>query len=220
MFQRIQRTLKPVHNQALTQVHITRSSAHLHPTTGKTFTRNETIIVNTRQRLEAAIIARNRKHFAQAHNTPWHNPPFLHINSNTDYSLHSADGTPLDTTLCFPETETILKVLQERSTPHQWSHELSFRDFISGLLHWRESTSTSPSGRHLGVYKALVTAHINSSGEFDGPPPPLGSRLLTPTHDSEPTTQEKATQILQSVHSLAALAHTIRFLPSALDTSG
>jgi hypothetical protein len=34
--------------------------------------------------------------------------------------------------------------------------EISEADFISGFKDWKESTSTSPSGRHLGHYKAIV----------------------------------------------------------------
>jgi hypothetical protein len=62
----------------------------------------------------------------------------------------------------------------------------------------RESTSTFPSGQHLGLYKALVTAHCNSSGEFSADP-------------EDPPTQDKATQILQPIHGLATQAATRGF---------
>jgi hypothetical protein len=35
--------------------------------------------------------------------------------------------------------------------------EISEEDFISGFKGWRESTSNSPSGSHLGDYKAIAT---------------------------------------------------------------
>lgn len=35
--------------------------------------------------------------------------------------------------------------------------EISEEAFISGFKGWRESTSTSPSGHHLGHYKAIVS---------------------------------------------------------------
>jgi hypothetical protein len=34
--------------------------------------------------------------------------------------------------------------------------EVSTEDFYHGFLHWKESTSTSPSSRHLGHYKAII----------------------------------------------------------------
>jgi hypothetical protein len=32
---------------------------------------------------------------------------------------------------------------------------------VQGFSTWRESTTTSPSGKHLGMYKALTNAHIH-----------------------------------------------------------
>jgi hypothetical protein len=36
--------------------------------------------------------------------------------------------------------------------------DMSFEDMCNGLQKWRESTTTSPSGKHLGIYKSLVKA--------------------------------------------------------------
>jgi hypothetical protein len=44
-----------------------------------------------------------------------------------------------------------IKVLSEKI-----DCEISEEDFISGFKKWKESTSTSPSGQHLGHYKAIV----------------------------------------------------------------
>jgi hypothetical protein len=93
----------------------------------------------------------------------------------------------------------IMELLQERQWDPgtKWSEGVSFNEFISGLLHWNERTSTSPSGRHLGLYKALVTSFCNSSGEFSADPA---------DNDSELATQEMAEQILDMIHGLAATA--------------
>jgi hypothetical protein len=37
---------------------------------------------------------------------------------------------------------------------------LSEEDIIRGITRWKESTSTSPSGRHLGHYKAIIQEPI------------------------------------------------------------
>jgi hypothetical protein len=85
----------------------------------------------------------------------------------------------------------------------QWSPDLHFEDFILGLLHWKEETLTSPSTRHLGLYKALATAYCNNSGEFSKP------FDVDDPSDSPPN--EKAEQILQVIHGLATTAATSGF---------
>jgi hypothetical protein len=75
------------------------------------------------------------------------------------------------------------------------SSEVDFDAFISDLLHWKESTSTSPSRRHLGLYKALRTAYIDASKEFNDPDPDNPYVLTT-----------KAEAILRLIHGLASLA--------------
>jgi hypothetical protein len=66
------------------------------------------------------------------------------------------------------ETATVLQVLKDEAAKNhpKWSSDVDFQVFISALLHWNEGTSTSPSGRHLGIYKSLLTAFIDSGGEF------------------------------------------------------
>jgi hypothetical protein len=66
-------------------------------------------------------------------------------------------GNELDILL---ETE---QVIQELAMPEEIKvlgkkidHEITVEDFISGFKKWVESTSTSPSVRHLGHYKAIV----------------------------------------------------------------
>jgi hypothetical protein len=97
----------------------------------------------------------------------------------------------------FVETKMVMELLQERQRDlgTKWSEVVSFDEFISGLLHWNKSTSTSPSGRQLGLYKALVISYCNLIGEFN---------TIPEDDDSELTTQEMAKQILELIHGLAA----------------
>jgi hypothetical protein len=84
---------------------------------------------------------------------------------------------------------TTIDILKERAhnPTSDWSPEVDFDDFISGLLHWQESASTSPSSWHVGLYKALATAFCNSSDAFSD-----SSNAEDPKDQS---TQEKAAQI-------------------------
>jgi hypothetical protein len=84
-------------------------------------------------------------------------------------------------------------------------------------------TSTFPSGLHLGLYRALITAYIDASGEFskldddatnnvptsasdDDPNDPSTEEATTASTVLQHTTQEKAESILQVIHSLTSTA--------------
>jgi hypothetical protein len=196
-FRRIAGALKPVNNAALTKVEIVTKQSHIHPSTGKVVTFDKVKIIDTRDALEAAIIDRNKRHFAQAGGTPYTSEPFSRIGSDNRYNrYHDADGTEIHVPEeSFLETKTVMELLRERhdANTHRWSDNVSFEEFISGLLHWNEATSTSPSGHHLVLYGALLTAYCNSSGEFSKQEP-----------DDDSTPQEMAGQVLMMIHGLAA----------------
>jgi hypothetical protein len=161
-FRRIAHTLKPVTSATLTKVEIILTESYLYPVTGKSVSFKMVKVIDTRKALEDAIIARNQKHFAQADGTPFTQEPFVRINSGNGYNVYSdAKGNDVEVPEdSFVETKTVMNILRERllDDPMKWSDEVSFDDFISGFLHWNEQTATSPSGRHLGMYGALVTA--------------------------------------------------------------
>jgi hypothetical protein len=115
--------------------------------------------------IEEQLLRRNRQHFSQARKTPFATEPLKSIfnwqgtSPATDnvlkgcYPSHEAtnDGTIYDI------TSTSTKILQ--------SCQRRLADIPPGLdptemkrayRAWRESTSTSPSGRHLGHYHALL----------------------------------------------------------------
>jgi hypothetical protein len=164
-FRRIAGALKPANNAAFTKVEIVTTQSHIHPRTGKVVQVDKVKIVGTRHALETAIIERNKRHFAQAHGTPFTQEPFSRIGRDNGYNVYlDAEGAeihiPAD---AFLETRTVMDLLRERhdANPVRWSDEVSFEAFISGFLHWNEKTSTSLSGQHLGLYGALVTDLCN-----------------------------------------------------------
>jgi hypothetical protein len=202
IFQRIARAVKPRNSAPLTKVESVTTTSHLHPVTGKVIGNSTIKIVDTQKALEESIIPQNKEHFAQADGTPFTRPPLTHIGSANGYTNVFTDAAGKEIRLpdtTFIETSTVLEIIRERQREPgpEWSEIVSFDDFISGLLHWREQMSTSPSGRHLGLYRALATAHCNSSGEccdFDD-------------DDSNLTTKDMAEeQILELIHGLASAA--------------
>jgi hypothetical protein len=128
--------------------------------------REQTTMIDTKVELEAAILARNQKHFAKAQGTPFTIPPLAAMGSNSQFG-NTTDSSTQAIELppgAFRETATVMEVLAEATNtpPPQWSDKINFEAFIKGLLRWRETTSTSPSGRHLGTYKALLTVYIDA----------------------------------------------------------
>jgi hypothetical protein len=116
-FRRIQRALGNNTSQPLTQVEVTTTEEFLNPATGLRDRRTLTEVINVRAALEAAILSRNQRYFAQAKDTPWAQPPLSLISSSNNFNLyHDADGQdirlPPD---CFIETATVLDILKEEA---------------------------------------------------------------------------------------------------------
>jgi hypothetical protein len=119
-----------------------------------------------------AILERNQQHFHQADNTPFAGGAkdtvlydLIGYTGMSKAAKEIVDGkfmtTSGNTCNLLPETEKIIwglampkeiKVLGKKI-----ESEISEEDFIDGFKKWKESTSTSPSGRHLGHYKAIAT---------------------------------------------------------------
>jgi hypothetical protein len=65
-------------------------------------------------------------------------------------------------------TTDVLNRIGNPQTKHPMQHDLfTFESFTSAIKKWRESTSTSPSGRHLGHYKSLIVIDSNLSNHTE-----------------------------------------------------
>lgn len=116
--------------------------------------------------IEYYLTIRNYQHFGQAQGTPFTVPPLSHDFDWTATSpaanevLHEPQLTRhYNTSLC----NLLLQQCRYDSTLPGIPSLLSARDFEGKLKVWRESTTTSPSGRHLGRYKALFASSIYDS---------------------------------------------------------
>jgi hypothetical protein len=58
----------------------------------------------------------------------------------------------------------VMEILRDsiRDRPNAIPTTISFKDFVASFLHRDEKISTSPSGRHLGLYKSILAGHIDS----------------------------------------------------------
>jgi ribonuclease HI len=110
---------------------------------------------------------RNRRHFGQAAGSPFTVPPLstqLGYDAQSDTAEqilqgeYRYDGND-------PNVHLLLQFLNCTADIEQLKVEttISEKEFTGKLRAWRESTSTSPSGLHLGHYKALIARHRYSS---------------------------------------------------------
>jgi hypothetical protein len=121
--------------------------------------------------IHRAILERNKQLFNQAHEMPFvggaENMVLFDLLGYSGMSQAARDvveGTFLERhgAGCdmLPEMEQLIKELampeEIRAMGKKIDCEITEGEFISGIRKWRESTSTSPSGRHLSLYKAIV----------------------------------------------------------------
>jgi hypothetical protein len=175
---------------------VTTTEQFIHPASGEITSHSAIEVIDTKAELEARILARNNKHFAQAQGTPFTEKPLLFMTPAMDMTERfDAEGHPLQLPAgTFKETITVLAILRNAfaDRPPEIEATVSFDAFIASFLHWNEQTSTSPSSRHLGLYKSLVAAHCDSGREFQD------------CDNDAPSIKHKATAVLHAIHQIAA----------------
>ena len=106
---------------------------------------------------------RNRQHFGQAQGTPFTIDPLANDMSFCgDSSL--ADSVLEGTYQTDRYSESVTLLIQHLKQTHELASlqtypTISLEEIQGKLRVWRESTTTSPSGMHLGHYKALFAKH-------------------------------------------------------------
>jgi hypothetical protein len=114
--------------------------------------------------IEYYLLLRNRLHFGQAQGTPFTEPP---ISNDVDWSANSTSSTDIlngtyQSQVDVPQCQALLAACRAATDLDLLPAELELKDFTGKIKVWKESTTTSPSGRHLGRYKALL-----STGNYD-----------------------------------------------------
>jgi hypothetical protein len=62
---------------------------------------------------------------------------------------------------CTEGAQAIIEALQQKiAPPNSIDTRITSDDMKSGMSVWRESTSTSPSGQHLGYYKSMTAFEL------------------------------------------------------------
>ena len=135
------------------------------------------------------IRMRNRGHFGQAHGTPFTELPLANeVNwaANTTTAQDILLGhSQIETIDAIPQCQALLDACRAATQLNVLPPDITHEEFKGKLKHWRESTTTSPSGRHLGRYKALITK--------------LDPKTEDHTDAASPTYKDKQTFIIQSI---------------------
>ena len=122
-------------------------------------------VITDPREVEETIINRNIAHFGQAQGTPFtkHNITddfgYTGVTPKAKELIQGSDMETLFNKLGNGE-KMILQQLNDGQHSQAININISYKEFTIGFRKWRENTSTSPSGRHLGHYKALLRAEI------------------------------------------------------------
>jgi len=143
--------------------------------------------------MEDHLLKHCHMHFCQAHGTPCMQQPLSNLLGFDRLApfgklIHWGDPIP-DNLNLDPATHLLLQHQKSLLPPtEQPSHELEYEPLMQGFRQWPERTTTSPSGRHLGIYKSLLKDMLPKD-----PPPDLPLRTY-------------GTDIMQYIYCLLQLA--------------
>lgn len=140
--------------------------------------------------VDNTLLDRNIDHFAQADGTPFTTSPLLDLlgeDGCSDAAMDILEGIVPTHLPKYPKLLlTKLKRVRDPITL-----EFTYNDMCNGFAKWREKTTTSPSVKHLGIYRALISA----------------DRYLTPTQAAHPNdSPSTANKCLHIQHLLMTLA--------------
>jgi ribonuclease HI len=143
-----------------------------YPTTSQNW-----ITLEDKHLIERHLIARNNTHYRQANSTPFGTTAIgddlgYHGTSQAATSILQGNYHPPEGTTLSEESTAYVAALQhpyahlpEAERPTITSY-ISVEDLIQGFGHWPESTSTSPSGRHLGHYRSMLYLKDEEEGTY------------------------------------------------------
>jgi len=127
--------------------------------------------VNDRATMEMLLLQHSQNHFKQADGTPFTSEPLQSLllpDGLTPFGQQIYNREPIDPNLPIPPGARLLLEHRYNKLPQLRAadHNLDFDSLMKGFQKWPERTATSPSGRHLGVYKSLLKdQHHEKQGE-------------------------------------------------------
>jgi hypothetical protein len=153
-FQKLRQIFKPKHNSGLSTIEIQD------PNNPENW-----ILITVPTIIETELITRNILHFGQANDSIFASPL---IQSILGYEGTNIIAQNLIFKQQWPEefnnlpkyVKEILLKLGDGQQLKAIPNNIAFEEFCNGFRVWKERTTTSPSGRHLGHYKLLLRLPI------------------------------------------------------------
>ncbi len=152
-----------------------------------------------------------QEHFSKSFGTPYTVPPLsnlLDYDGITQFGQTVLNGTADLSLLNLNHHTKLLLQHQKYCTPANILkyQELPYNSLMQGFHKWKERTTTSPSGRHLGIYKALLKDdHHNKKKNTQQK---LAKQITTTTSTNNSTTppDQNGSDVMHMIHQLLTLA--------------
>jgi hypothetical protein len=166
-YKRLQHILKPKEHSGLSYVLVPEDfqpeNYPYEPTDVKQWT-----MVHEPDTVKKYIMLRNINHFGQAHGSPFTKPPLSAISWTADDSMAEAllsGQIPEEIKSNDTYVQDVLEEITASTHLPEIDTYISSEDVARGFKSWKESTSTSPSGCHLGLRR--ITAFPIQDKELD-----------------------------------------------------
>jgi hypothetical protein len=111
-------------------------------------------LIHDPEKLQNFIQQQNITHFGQAHGTPFTTPPLDKISwqANSKEAREILNGSiPVSFLTNNPHVYKVIKYMADRPNLPEIDTYITKDQVANGFKKWRENTSTSPSGCHLGL---------------------------------------------------------------------
>ena len=119
------------------------------------------------QEIIRALISRNIKHFGGASGTPFMTDPLQEIFGYTAEEFRERLKDQKQSLMLHKSTEALLNQITSETLNVTITESISMEQMKHRLSNWRESTSTSPSGQHLGHWRALAVSYEDRTEKED-----------------------------------------------------
>lgn len=111
-----------------------------------------TTVISDKEEVFSELLKYAEGHFSKSDGTPFTIEPLISLIEN----ISSNQTFDVDTLQTDNASKDLMKQLQKIITTEEISTVITYLDLIAGYKRWREKTSTSPSGLHLGHDKAVL----------------------------------------------------------------
>jgi len=157
--------------------------------------------------MEHHLIEYCKVHFQQAQGSPYTVPSLsdlLQYDSLTPFGATVLNGTADLDNLNLSDPTKLLLCHQRTWLPnnHQRLQSFPFAAMLEGFHKWPERTSTSPSGRHLGIYKSLT----KDANKRPAKCKPQTTQMKLQPSKKQKTPEYNGAHVLRIIHQLLTMA--------------